>query len=200
MAGRWDYAAVDIFQASWRNPNEGQLRLRNGTLGEVSFMAQGPKSSLTGTYKAELRGLLQPLSQVVGEVVSQMCRASLGDARCKVALGGYTYAGAVASVNAGNSVITSLALTQSARYFDYGMATFTSGANTGYRMEVQKFIPTSITFFQPLPYPIAIGDTFNVSAGCDRHFGTCHARFANAVNFRGEPHLPGQDKLVQAAR
>jgi uncharacterized phage protein (TIGR02218 family) len=200
MAGRWDYAKVEIFQANWRSPNSGQLRLRKGTLGEVSFMAQGPRTTLTGAYKAELRGLLQPLSQVVGEVVSQMCRASLGDRRCKVAVGAYTFAAAVSAVNAANTSISAPALTQSANYFGYGIALFTSGANGGYQMEVQTYTPGNITFFQPLPYPIAVGDTFNVVAGCDRHFGTCHARFNNAANFRGEPHLPGQDKLVQSAR
>ena len=37
------------------------------------------------------------------------------------------------------------------------------------------------------------GDTFSVVAGCDKKFATCKAKFANALNFRGFPHLPGND-------
>jgi uncharacterized phage protein (TIGR02218 family) len=33
--------------------------------------------------------------------------------------------------------------------------------------------------------------------GCDKRFETCVTRFANAVNFRGEPHLPGNDLLMR---
>ena len=48
-----------------------------------------------------------------------------------------------------------------------------------------------------MPEPIAAGDTFAVTAGCDKRFATCRDRFANAVNFRGFPHIPGNDFVVQ---
>ena len=200
LAGRWDYARVEIFQVNYTQPNAGTLLLRRGTLGEVSFSAQDQRNSQSGTYKAELRGLLQPLSQVIGEVVSKLCRASLGDARCGVNLPALTVAAVVASINAANTVIGSPALTQPAGYFDYGLLTFTTGPNAGYATEVHGYTPGVLQLFQPLAYTPAVGDAFRLSPGCDRHFGTCIGRFANAVNFRGEPHLPGQDKLMQNAR
>jgi uncharacterized phage protein (TIGR02218 family) len=44
-----------------------------------------------------------------------------------------------------------------------------------------------------MTHPIAPGDGFTVSAGCDRRFASCRDRFANTVNFRGFPHMPGND-------
>ena len=41
--------------------------------------------------------------------------------------------------------------------------------------------------------PIVAGDTFMVTAGCDKSFATCRDKFANGVNFRGFPHMPGND-------
>jgi uncharacterized phage protein (TIGR02218 family) len=38
-----------------------------------------------------------------------------------------------------------------------------------------------------------------VTAGCDKRFETCRTKFANAVNFRGFPHLPGNDFVVAYA-
>ena len=34
-------------------------------------------------------------------------------------------------------------------------------------------------------------------AGCDKSLATCRDRFDNLVNFRGEPYVPGLDKMVQ---
>ena len=47
-----------------------------------------------------------------------------------------------------------------------------------------------------MPEPIAAGDTFDVTAGCDKQFSTCHDKFANVVNFRGFPHIPGNDFVI----
>jgi uncharacterized phage protein (TIGR02218 family) len=43
---------------------------------------------------------------------------------------------------------------------------------------------------------LEIGDAFVVTAGCDKHLSTCRDRFANAINFRGFPHIPGNDFVV----
>ena len=43
--------------------------------------------------------------------------------------------------------------------------------------------------------PLADGATFSVYAGCDKRIETCRAKFANVVNFRGFPHMPGNDAL-----
>ena len=48
--------------------------------------------------------------------------------------------------------------------------------------------------------PSLPGDTFTVTAGCDKQFATCQAKFANAVNFRGFPHMPGNDFVTAVAR
>ena len=47
-----------------------------------------------------------------------------------------------------------------------------------------------------MPQPLAPGDTFTVTAGCDKRFATCRDRFANGINFRGFPQIPGNDFLV----
>ncbi len=40
---------------------------------------------------------------------------------------------------------------------------------------------------------IAIGDAFTVTAGCDKRAATCLTKFVNLDNFRGFPHMPGND-------
>jgi len=43
---------------------------------------------------------------------------------------------------------------------------------------------------------IAESDTFTIRAGCDKRIETCGAKFANTANFRGFPHIPGQDTIL----
>jgi uncharacterized phage protein (TIGR02218 family) len=50
------------------------------------------------------------------------------------------------------------------------------------------------------PGAIAAGDAFEVTPGCDKSFATCRDRFANQINFRGFPHLPGNDAILRVAR
>jgi uncharacterized phage protein (TIGR02218 family) len=41
------------------------------------------------------------------------------------------------------------------------------------------------------------GDAVVVTAGCDKSFSTCKAKFGNGLNFRGFPHLPGNDRAYE---
>ena len=43
------------------------------------------------------------------------------------------------------------------------------------------------------------GNAFIIRAGCDKRAETCTAKFANIVNFRGFPHIPGQDTVIRYA-
>lgn len=82
-------------------------------------------------------------------------------------------------------------------YFTYGLITFTSGLNNGLAMEVQSYVPGTISLRLSLPYSIAVGDTYSMIAGCGKRFSEdCTAKFNNAVNFRGEPFLPGIDQIL----
>jgi uncharacterized phage protein (TIGR02218 family) len=57
----------------------------------------------------------------------------------------------------------------------------------------------SVTLREPPAFAVATGTRVELSEGCDRRFSTCMSRFANAANFRGEPHLPGADLLTRYA-
>jgi hypothetical protein len=85
-------------------------------------------------------------------------------------------------------------------YFDFGVITFTSGNNDGLSMEVRSYVVGQITLQLPMPYACQVGDTYTMHAGCDKSVTTCHDRFANVVNFRGEPYLPGIDQIMQVGK
>ena len=190
LAGIYDGAAIEIFQVNAQNLADGSMILRHGTIGEVQMN--------NGQFTAEIRGLSQPLSQTIGELYAPACRAKFGDSRCGFNVASVTVSGNVSSVTS-RQVFTDTSLTQDAGYFNFGKVTFTSGANNGLSMEVKRFAGGEVTLVLPMPYDITAGDSFSIVAGCDKSFSTCIKRFSNAVNFRGEPHVPGTDKMLQTA-
>ncbi len=190
MAGKYDFAEIEIFMVNVTDLSQGIITHRRGWLGEVSVK--------NGQFVAEVRGLAQKLQQNIGELFSPTCRAVFGDARCKANLASFTFAGTVNTVTS-RQVFLSTALTQAAGYFSGGEVQWLTGANAGRRMEIKEFSNTQITLALPMPHSVAVGDTFNAIAGCDKTIATCIAKFNNAVNFRGEPYVPGMDKMLATA-
>lgn len=195
LAGLYDFAEIEIFQVNYADLMQGALKLRRGWLGEVSFYKQ--------QFIAEVRGLTQRLSQTIGELYSASCRATLGDNRCKVGMGAHTVTGSATAV-ASSQQFTDSARTETSSIFNFGTITFTSGANNGFSMEVKEYLYNvttggHITLVLPMPYPILAGDSYSLTKGCDKTLATCFARFDNVINFRGEPLVPGLDRMLETA-
>lgn len=190
LAGLYDYAEIEVFEVNYQAPHEGTLPLTFGWLGEITLR--------DGRFIAEIRGLSQQLAQRVGELYSPTCRASLGDSRCKVNMTTRRFTGTLTGV-ASRTILRDTARTEPSGRFNYGRITFTSGANSGTTTEVKEYTPGTLTLALPLSRPVAIGDGYLLEEGCDRTFETCAGRFGNAINFRGEPHVPGLDRMLETA-
>ena len=67
------------------------------------------------------------------------------------------------------------------------------------KREIKRFNSGVFTSFQAWPYAIELGDAYEAIVGCNKQFNTCVNRFNNAVNFRGEPHVPGSDRLLETS-
>ncbi len=79
IAGKYDYASVDIYIINYNSIADGVIIIASGwKLGEVSIQQS--------QFKAEIRSKSQQLQQNIVELYSPDCRASLGDVRCKVDL------------------------------------------------------------------------------------------------------------------
>lgn len=190
LAGLYDFAEIEVFMVNHAAPEQGKLPLRQGWLGEITLHG--------GKFVAEVRGITQKLSQTVGELYSAACRAELGDARCKVEMTDYQHTGIIDGSEARN-VFTDATRTETGGYFAGGKVTFTSGANSGLSMEIKESSAGRFMLVLPLPFALEEGDAYTLFAGCDKSFATCRTRFANGVNFRGEPHVPGMDRMLETS-
>jgi uncharacterized phage protein (TIGR02218 family) len=195
-AGRFDAARIETYLVDWSDPAL-HLLLTTSKLGEVR--REG------GAFSAEMRGIADALAQETGRSFTASCTADLGDARCGVDLANAACRGmGSVTVLRGTSSFAADGLAAFAEnWFDAGRLTFTGGANEGLAVEVKRHRLDGgqivLELWQAMPQAIAIDDPFIVTAGCDKRFATCRERFGNAVNFRGFPHIPGNDFVVRYA-
>lgn len=196
LAGRFNGASFYVAEVIWDNLAEGKDVLRFGRMGNIRESG--------GKFSAELLGPTWRLQNPIGDLYSATCRATLGDAMCKVDLAPWTFSGEVASVD-GRNKFTVARLGPPWDYFaaddeamfQFGLLTWDSGSNDGLSMEIYQVNSGGWELLFSMPFDIAVGDTFTVIAGCPKSLETCRSRFDNVLNFQGEPHVPVSDDLIK---
>jgi uncharacterized phage protein (TIGR02218 family) len=197
VAGLYDDATVETRLVDWSTPTSHVL-LEAGSIGEITR---------EGAYfKAEVRAVTHRLDQERGRVYGVTCDADLGDARCGVnlAAAGRADTGSVAAATSDRSFRVLGVSNVTFGHLARGILTWTSGANAGRKADIRQDGTDggyrALALWEAPPTPISAGDAFHVVVGCDKRFATCRDRFANAVNFRGFPHVPGNDAVLRVAR
>ena len=156
-------------------------------------------------FVAELRGPMHRLDEERGLTYRATCSADLGDARCRGNLNGpaFTAEAAVEASDGGVSLTTSALAGYAPDWFTAGRLLWLSGQNAGQAVEVKthrRIGPRAeLDLWRRMPAAIAAGDTFRVSAGCDKRLSTCRQKFDNVGNHRGFPHMPGNDFVLKVA-
>jgi uncharacterized phage protein (TIGR02218 family) len=185
MFGRWDGAKVRMTAFDWSDAGADGESLMGGELGEVSLSGE--------SFSAELRGASARLAEPVCPATSPECRARFGDKQCRVDLAGRTQLARVVS-SSGNSLVLDAAAGEANLF---GRLRYLSGANCGLDTVVLGVDGATVRVRDLPRGAVEAGCRVELRDGCDKRFETCVTRFGNAVNFRGEPHLPGNDLLTR---
>lgn len=194
--GLYDRAEVTLFLADWTDTS-ARIVLSRGLIGEIRHGRVA--------FEAEVTGISDLLSQPVGRAYLHSCSCRIGDAKCGVDLTAPTaVAAAVVTTASGLQRFEATGLTAFAEgWFTGGVVTWTLGQNAGQQGQVKVHLglgPTALIELWLSPvFPIAPGDQFDVTTGCDKTADTCAAKFGNLINYRGFPHMPGDDVVTQYA-
>lgn len=195
-AGKYDGAGVKSWLVNWQEP-ANRLLLKVSHIGRIETQ--------DGAFKVELQSMAQALDRRRGRLVRRGCDAELGDNRCGKTVSGplYTGTGTVTSAQAQGDFLAAGLQAYAPRWFELGVLEWQTGSNAGQVAQVSLHEPSGnlarLALMETMPFPIEVGDSFTVTAGCDKSFATCKAKFANHLNFRGFPHLPGNDSIYTYA-
>ncbi len=197
LAGRYDGAALRIWEVNWADVAQRRMIFR-GTLGEIT--------RADGAFRAELRGLAEALGQPQGRVYQGVCAAVLGDAACGVDLSqpGMSSERPAEAVEGSRVFRFEEFAGFEERWFEKGRLRVLSGAAQGLygviKNDRMNGAGRRIELWEPIPADVAPGDMLRIEAGCDKRAATCRLKFGNFVNFRGFPHIPGEDWLMAVPR
>lgn len=156
----------------------------------------GPATIEPGQIRFSVRSELAKLQTMLPkEVYQPACLNQPYDTRCALVKATWQVSAAVSAVN-GSLVWLQASLGQAAGYFDLGVLTFTSGANTGVARTVKSFAGGVFQFARPFLALPSVGDTFVVRPGCDRTLAMCVSKFNNKPRFRAHPFTPAPETVA----
>ncbi|MFD1795824.1 DUF2163 domain-containing protein [Paracoccus aurantiacus] len=197
VAGRWDGAELCQWEVDWADPSKAVLVFR-GHLGEVTRGG--------GMFRAELRGLSEPLNKVKGRVFQPRCSALLADSACKVDMTapGLSAEGILEDVDGARLTLSHLAGYDD-RWFERGRINILTGEAAAIEGHIKndRAMPGGLREIDLWVEPGGLprrGDRIRIEAGCNKSASMCRAKFNNFINFRGFPHLPEEDWLMAPAK
>lgn len=198
-AGLWDAATVDVFVVDWSDTSVAR-HLTGGVIGNHRYTEEG---GLT----LEVRTLTDLVAQEQGPVFSTKCIAELGSGdevpvirRCGVDIANHRHDEPITAVAEPRRSFEVAGLTEGGGWATKGRVIVLTGAAAGAVREI-RFHDTGgfIAVYEPFPADLEVGDDVRIEAGCDKLFSTCGSKFANAVNFRGQPDIPGPGYVARLA-
>jgi uncharacterized phage protein (TIGR02218 family) len=185
-AGRFDGAQLRVGLVDWDS-------------GERDILYSGVVGAVTeeeGRFTAEL--VSRKAALFVDQVprTSPACRARFCGPGCGLSPARFAHEAVLAAVDLdANAVAVETAA--AAADLDGGELRWLDGPHAGQTMTVMQAGAGGLVLDRPLDPALATGARALVREGCDHTLGTCAARFGNAVNFQGEPFLPGNDLLTR---
>ena len=160
----------------------GCLTIFRGMAGEVDCTTSAAYVTCND-YKSLLS------QQMPRNVYQGSCRHRVYDSRCTLNAATYTKTGAAAAGTTRGNIVASVAAPGGSATFTLGTLTMTSGNNAGFSRMVARWSGSAFALLNPFPFDVAVGDTFSVTAGCDKTQATC-TLFSNINNFGGYPYIP----------
>lgn len=186
LAGLYDNAFLEIFIVNYQDLSQEKIILKSGYLGEVRLK--------NNQFIAEVRGLSEKLATRIGNLYSPTCRAEFCGQECKIKKPHALKAKIISLINK-----TEIRINKNIDNspYNYGVIHI-SDLKQNHFIPIKSCNDNIIDLMFALP-KLKVPATCVIYSGCDKTFATCSAIYNNALNFRGEPHIPGIDEIHKTA-
>jgi uncharacterized phage protein (TIGR02218 family) len=194
LSGLYEAARVEMWSVDWTAP-EDRILLRQGTIGEVRL----DHFAGAETFVAEIRDAKAALATERGRVFTRTCTAQLGDSQCGVDLTSSSFQTTTTLLEREGPWLKLPPLSVfAANHFEGGTIKGLDAKTYAIKTDETNGVNRWIELWDT-PHVLSIGEEVTLTAGCDKTFATCRDRFANKLNFRGFPHMPGDDLALRYA-
>lgn len=184
--GRFDGARVLVGAVDWETLERHILY--SGSVGTVRQDAT--------QFTAELKSAKSALDADLIPRTSPTCRAEFCGPGCALNASRFTHEAKLSTIDAETNAVAFSTGPASANMLD-GSVRWVDGPQAGLTMHIVDLSAEGLILDTALDPHLMIGTSALLFEGCDHRLATCHSRFDNAVNFQGEPYLPGNDILAR---
>jgi len=190
--GRYDGATIETWLVDWSAP-DARVLMDVGAIGEVARTDHA--------FTAEVRSLAHAFDETRGRLYQTLCSADLGDARCKAKLvaANMKVASKVLEIE-GGAMLKVAATGRASGWFSGGVLEYGTRRLGTIRDHTERDGAAFVSLWAQAAVMPGVGDEVRLLAGCDKSFETCRSKFANHLNFRGFPHMPGDDLVLSYIR
>ncbi|MDE2562081.1 MAG: DUF2163 domain-containing protein [Sphingomonadales bacterium] len=185
-SGRFDGARVAMGLVDWESLET--LQLYAGTIGAVGREGSG--------FTAELRSIKALLDREIVPRTAPTCRAEFCGRGCALSPVRFTHEAQLVEVSA-DAMQVNIGTVTAAAAFEFGTLRWADGPEAGLVRRIEAVSGAWLALDLPVDPATPAGTRAILREGCDHTLETCSSRFANAINFQGEPFLPGNDLLTR---
>lgn len=190
LGGKYDKAYIEYFILNYADHTQGHLLIKAGFIHDLRLS----NNKLT----IEVRGAGHDLNKQTCAIYSDTCRARFKDARCKAKDIDYILSGQISNMLNAYTLEIDSSIRFPSIYSNTKMEFF-DDSNSKYSCLVKDVIGDKIILQKNTNVLLKKGYKFLLFPQCDKKFFTCSNIFYNALNFRGEPHVPGVDEINKTA-
>lgn len=185
-AGRFDGGSIAMGLVDWETLE--RVTLYAGTIGTVGHEGSG--------FSAELRSVKDLLSRQIVPRTAPTCRAEFCAEGCALSASAFTHQATLAEISPDLASIRVIG-GPTAALLAFGTLRWIDGPEAGLTRRIEAVDGSWLMLDRTSAAGIAAGTRIELREGCDHTLETCATRFGNAVNFQGEPFLPGNDLLTR---
>jgi len=185
-AGRFDGARIEIGLVDWESFERAVLY--RGSIGGVAEEGAG--------FQADLQSVKEALQTDPVPRTSPTCRAQFCGPGCSLSPARFTHEAQLSAVDHDLNAVR-FEGGPPPEDLENGRLRWVDGPHAGQWMEIMSIEPEGLVLDLELDPGLVTGTRALLREGCDHTLEMCRDRFHNAVNFRGEPFLPGNDLLAR---
>lgn len=185
-AGRFDGGSIAMGLVDWETFE--RVTLYAGTIGSVGHEGAG--------FSAELRSSKDGLARQIVPRTAPTCRAEFCGEGCTLSAAAYSHLAQLAEISSDGGAVR-VSGGPAPAMLAYGTLRWIDSAEAGLVRRIEAIDGTWLMLDRTTANAIPLGTRVELREGCDHTLETCAQRFGNAINFQGEPFLPGNDLLTR---
>jgi hypothetical protein len=185
-AGRFDGGSIAMGLVDWETLE--RVTLYAGTIGTVGHEGAG--------FSAELRSVKELLARQIVPRTAPTCRAEFCGEGCTLSASAFSHQAQLAAIS-GDASAVRVSGGPAAALLTYGTLRWIDGPEAGLTRRIEAIDGDWLVLDRTSDSSTLVGTGLALRQGCDHTLETCATRFGNAINFQGEPFLPGNDLLTR---